>query len=242
MARFFSVKNYEAFQHYKDRSPPWIKFYNSVLDDYNFTCLPDASRSHLVAIWLLASRTDNRIPYDAEWVRMAIKATSPVNLSELEKAGFIATIQDRSEPLADCKQDARPEGEKRQSRDREENIDSDANASGAVAPCSAEVLEPEEPANPRATIFREGLRWLSKTSGVPETKLRSRVGKWIKARGDPDVCAAIVAAQQANIVQPLDWIEKRLQGNAQRKPSDFDRREELASAFRFVANESQRRQ
>ncbi len=63
----FSVKNFERFQHYKDRSPPWIKLYNELLDDYGFGRLPDASKMHLVAIWLLASRNDNKIPHDAEW-------------------------------------------------------------------------------------------------------------------------------------------------------------------------------
>jgi len=116
---FFSVKNYEQFQHYKDRSPPWIKFYNSVLDDYDFTSLPDASRSHLVAIWLLASRTNNRIPYDSEWVRMAIKATTKVDLGLLEKAGFIIKEQPCSETLATCSQVARPERETEEERERE---------------------------------------------------------------------------------------------------------------------------
>jgi DNA-binding NarL/FixJ family response regulator len=32
----YSVKNFERFQHYKDRSPPWIKLYNELLDDYEF--------------------------------------------------------------------------------------------------------------------------------------------------------------------------------------------------------------
>lgn len=118
MAGTFKVKNWEKFQHYKNRNPPWIRFYNSILDDYAFTSLPDASRSHLLAIWLLASRTNNCIPYDAEWVRMAIKATSPVSLEELVEAGFIIPDQDCSVLLADCKQRARPETEK--SRDRVE--------------------------------------------------------------------------------------------------------------------------
>lgn len=86
---YFSVKNFEQFQHYKDRAPPWIKFYNSVLDDYEFTRLPDASRFHLTAIWLLASRLDNRIPNDPEWVQKSIKANTAVDLNALFDAGFL---------------------------------------------------------------------------------------------------------------------------------------------------------
>jgi hypothetical protein len=111
MADTFSVKNFERFQHYKDRSPPWIKFYNDVLDDYEFGRLPDASKAHLVAIWLLASRYNNVIPHDAEWVARRINATSPVDLEGLARSGFIIAKQACSKTLADCKQDACPETE-----------------------------------------------------------------------------------------------------------------------------------
>jgi len=32
--QFLAVKNFERFQHYKDRNPPWIKLHAAVLDDY----------------------------------------------------------------------------------------------------------------------------------------------------------------------------------------------------------------
>lgn len=107
----FSVKSFEQFQHYKDRNPPWIKLYNSVLDDYDIGRLQDASKAHLFAIWLLASRYDNIIPYDAEWVSRRINATSTVDLDALAEAGFIVVDQGCSNMLADCKQSACLEGE-----------------------------------------------------------------------------------------------------------------------------------
>src|SRR5690606_19747530 len=36
VAGYLTVKNFERFQHYKDRNPPWIKLYNDLLDDYEF--------------------------------------------------------------------------------------------------------------------------------------------------------------------------------------------------------------
>lgn len=89
----FSVKNFEKFQHYKNRSPPWIKLYNELLDDYAFGALPDASKMHLVAIWLLASRYENKIPYDATWVGRRINATDLVDLDALAKSDFIQINQ-----------------------------------------------------------------------------------------------------------------------------------------------------
>jgi hypothetical protein len=89
----FSVKNYEKFQHYKDRSPPWIKLYNELLDDYEFGLLPDASKMHLVAIWLLASRSENKIPFDPAWVAKRINATEAVDLQLLADRKFIPLNQ-----------------------------------------------------------------------------------------------------------------------------------------------------
>lgn len=111
----FHVKNFDHFQHYKDRAPPWIKLYNELLDNYEFGCLQDACKMHLVAIWLLASRSDNKIPYDAVWIGKRINATEKVDLDALVKAGFIVLDQtqqqDASAPLADCLSREETEGE-----------------------------------------------------------------------------------------------------------------------------------
>ena len=114
----FRVKNFEKFQHYKDRSPPWIKLYNELLDDYEFGLLQDASKMHLIAIWLLASRSDNKIPYDSAWVERRINATEHVDLELLAERGFIIIDQelhtlehDASAALATCLTREREEGE-----------------------------------------------------------------------------------------------------------------------------------
>jgi hypothetical protein len=85
----FSVKNFERFQHYKDRSPPWIKLYNELLEDYDFGLLPDALKGQLMCIWLLASRMENKLPFDAKWLAKKINANSPVDIHHLLIAGFI---------------------------------------------------------------------------------------------------------------------------------------------------------
>lgn len=111
----FSIKDWEEFQHYKDRAPPWIKLYNKLLENYQFGRLQDASKAHLILIWLLASRSSNCLPYDAEWVANKISATSPVDLEELVRAGFIQPNQ----PLQSPEQDASAPLAKRLSRERE---------------------------------------------------------------------------------------------------------------------------
>lgn len=108
--RFFRIKNWDDFQHYTDRSPPWIKLYNHILDDYSFTCLQDASKLHLVLIWLLASRNSNHLPYDSNWIKSRISVTSKINLDELLESGFIEIelneIKDLEDGSLSCLQDA----------------------------------------------------------------------------------------------------------------------------------------
>ena len=93
MREYFKVSNHEKFQHYKDRTPPWIKLYNELLDDYEFCCLQDASKLHLIMIWLLASRSENKLPVDPGWIAKKISASEKVNLDVLFQAGFLEKIQ-----------------------------------------------------------------------------------------------------------------------------------------------------
>lgn len=131
MKTTFSVKNWNEFQHYKDRNPPWIKLHNHLLDDYEFECLGDAAKGHLLCIWMLASRTKNEMPYDEKWITKKIGASSRVNLKALRDAGFLEVEQDASNMLQGCEQDAtvsipseekrREETEERQSKE-EKNV------------------------------------------------------------------------------------------------------------------------
>jgi hypothetical protein len=86
---FVAVRNFEKFQHYKDRNPPWIKLHTSVLDDYDFCQLGDADKAHVLLIWALASKLDNKIPADPEWIGKRIGASEPVDLDGLMECGFL---------------------------------------------------------------------------------------------------------------------------------------------------------
>jgi hypothetical protein len=52
-------KNWRKFQHYKNRTPPWIKLHRELLNDRAFMLLPVASKALAPLLWLLASETDN---------------------------------------------------------------------------------------------------------------------------------------------------------------------------------------
>lgn len=103
VAEYIAVKDFERFQHYKSRTPPWIKFYNALLDDYKFLQLSDAARSQLMLIWLVASRHNNRIPKDERYIAQAIHCTSRLQLSALLASGWLFVTHE-TPPLAERQQ------------------------------------------------------------------------------------------------------------------------------------------
>lgn len=152
------VRNLVRYQHYKTRTPPWIKLHQELLEDYDFGRLPDASKAHALCLMLLASRLDNRIPADPEWIARKIGARSRVDLDVLIAARFVevvvegerdagATLAGRyqlaSDALAACQQDATIEGEGEESRgEREAEAEARAGAREAAAPDPP--LDPED--------------------------------------------------------------------------------------------------
>ena len=99
-------KNWKSFQHYRDRSPAWIKLHKGLLDDFEFACLPVASKALAPLLWLLASEyEDGKI--DATLDKLAFRLHMTRGdlanaLSPLVEKGFF----DASDPLAERKQDA----------------------------------------------------------------------------------------------------------------------------------------
>lgn len=92
--RYLSVSNFDALQHYKDRNPIWIKLHCSILDDYNFSALPDETKFHAVGLMLLASRLNNKFPDDEAWLRQKIGANSEINLKILLEIRFLEVIRE----------------------------------------------------------------------------------------------------------------------------------------------------
>lgn len=105
------VRNWEKFQHYKDRNPPWVKLYTAWPDDYEWSSWSDASKLLAVCIVMLAGRVGNRIPNDPAWIQQRCGLKKVPDLTELIGSNFIEEIQelpdkeqDASNPLASCQQ------------------------------------------------------------------------------------------------------------------------------------------
>lgn len=123
------VKNWERFQHYKDRDPPWVKLYRDLLTSESWVLGTDLSRVVQVASTLLAPRYENKIPYRWNLLKkvMTLECTEAAfdkAVDHLVAANFFeiqevtneekVVAQPASTPLATCTT------ETEQSRDRSE--------------------------------------------------------------------------------------------------------------------------
>jgi hypothetical protein len=54
------IKNWQEFQHFKNRNPPWIKVYKKLLDDPEWFALSGADAKILVMLWLIASQDESK--------------------------------------------------------------------------------------------------------------------------------------------------------------------------------------
>lgn len=113
--KYLQIKNWEEFQHYKDRNPPWIKLSTQLFQDYEFACLQDASKLLAICSWTLASKykdpKQGLIPYDFDYIKRQGNlgnSVKPEHLQELIDTGFLI---DASKMLASCYQSASPETE-----------------------------------------------------------------------------------------------------------------------------------
>lgn len=118
--RFLSVKNLSKYQHYSKRNPPWVKLHREFITDYHLRNFSVQTRLFFSCCWLLASESDNKIPYDLRFLseRVGFKVTQHT-LDPLLSASLITSVSDsdsvsvsplslteNSVSLAPCKQTA----------------------------------------------------------------------------------------------------------------------------------------
>ncbi len=126
-------KNWAVFQHYKDRSPPWIKLHRDLLINRDFICLPIASKALAPLLWLLASESKDGV-FDACFEQLQFR----LHISRKDYDEGVKPLIDKgffriaSGVLAECKQVAIPEREGETERETEK--DAYASKSGTTFP------------------------------------------------------------------------------------------------------------
>lgn len=133
-----TVKNWERFQHYKDRDPPWIKLYRDLLTSESWVLGNDLSRVVQVASTMLAARYENKIPYRFDLLKKvmsldcneaqfkkAVDHLINTNFLEIQEVPIEekSVAQSASAPLAKCSSESdqirsdQIRGEKNQERE-----------------------------------------------------------------------------------------------------------------------------
>ena len=112
-------KNWDNFQHYKHRSPPWIKLHKNLLDDMDYQRLPVASKALAPMLWLLASEAHNgEINKSTEEIAFRLRMTEKEVVVAIKPLLHMGFFIDADNVLAECLQDATTETETEKSRDR----------------------------------------------------------------------------------------------------------------------------
>jgi hypothetical protein len=184
--------NWERFQHYKHRNPPWIKLYCEMLSSQTWVTLDDSNRVLAFAVLMLAARHDNKIPMDPAYIRRVAYLNSDPDFASLLGINFIEIVEDASNMLAPCEHDASnlhqnalPETEKRQSREETENSSSEPKSSSDQEKTSNNFrLEENATPTPKATPSHEAQKLAALLSGeirrnAPEFRITpSQLRKW----------------------------------------------------------------
>lgn len=163
------VKGWTEFQHYKDRSPPWIKLHRGLLDNFDYQRLPLASRALAPMIWLLAAESnDGTVCVDIDFLAFRLRqpeADVAEGLKSLIELRFLIVASD---VLAPCLQPATPE--------RETETEGETEGEGASAP----------PASRRKseTTITDWLLTLGTEDAIPESDAVFRYAEQVKLPRD----------------------------------------------------------
>lgn len=95
------IRNWEKFQHYKKRNPPWIKLHWEILASKDWVMLADDSKLLAIVCMLLASKNDGHVSDDPDYVRRVAYLNHEPDFNALIECGFL--IKEDSD-ASKCKQ------------------------------------------------------------------------------------------------------------------------------------------
>lgn len=178
---FFRIKNWAEFQHYRDRSPPWIKLHRNLLTSRTWVALSSEGRVLAIASMMLAADTDNKIPADPDYLRRVAYLDFTPDLQALADVQFIEFIDNDGNLLADAsKLLANASSEERRGEERQRRAEQSRPMSSSKA-------------NPTA-VDRIFDHWRS-VHGHDRAKLddkrRRLIGKALKDYDEATLCQAI---------------------------------------------------
>jgi hypothetical protein len=188
-----AVKNWERFQHYKDRDPPWIKLYRDMLTSEPWLLGTDLSRLVQVAITLLAARYQNDIPYQFSMLKKvasfdctekqfqkSIDYLASVNFLEIRGVTSASNglAHDASGVLATCNTETEQSREEKTREDREAEQRRERHVADAK-PSAVDV------------VFDHWRQVHNHPRAQLDAKRRTLIQDRLRQYGEPDLCTSI---------------------------------------------------
>ena len=90
---FYEIRRWRDFQHYRHRSPPWVKLHVDILTSDDWVLLADVSKLLMVTCMVVAARYDGRVPADPEYLKRVAYLDKRPDLTPLIDCGFLVKLQ-----------------------------------------------------------------------------------------------------------------------------------------------------
>lgn len=180
MAQYYQIKNWEEFQHYKDRSPPWIKLHRTMLTSRTWVTASDSERVLAIACMLVAADTNNKIPCDAEYIKRVAYLNEEPNFAALVNRDFIELVDENGKVLADA---SAPQAKRTKSNTEAEKRREETETDKTPIPPKGAAADPKLHEQIIAT-YHEVLPDLPAVRDWPERrrrKLEARISERVKA-------------------------------------------------------------
>jgi hypothetical protein len=177
------VPNWDKFQHYKDRYPPWIKLYTELNSRDDWLSLSDSSRGLLALIWIEFARSSGQQRY-SKLPSNDRQKNRRRTLERLRDAGFIDLSATKPTRLVVPSRDAR-------ARSREvEVLRTSTKSALAREPTEAARARAQEERKiqPRANSY-EAAEQMTRTIGcqMPLASYRDELDRFNLANGEREL-------------------------------------------------------
>lgn len=103
---FIRICKWREFQHYSDRSPPWVKLHRDLLASRTWVGASNETRVLAIASIILAAATDNLTPLDVPYIKRVAYLEFEPDFGPLLDKQFLEFVDESGKVLARSSQDA----------------------------------------------------------------------------------------------------------------------------------------
>lgn len=194
------VKDWQSFQSYKDRTPPWIRLHKGLLDNFEFQQMSANARAILPMLWLLASEDKDPVSglLRIRNEEVAFRLRRPLEeinsvIKECIMSGFLVDENESNQEVTKSYESVTPE-----SRVQRQSTETDTTLR-AREPDAVPVVTGG--ADPYRAIRDYG----SSVFPVLETKASQIIDEWLKAGAVPQDAIGEIDRAKANGKEIKSW-------------------------------------